>query len=251
MPTISTSRGRRPALRPNQERGADAVLSVLQARPRGEHLAASTGELRIDGRVIRGQDLRARPSAARRAFGVGQRTDDRRSRDLRSIVAEQLDQPVARARNAALDRADGHLADIRRFFVRQPGGAHQDQRFALIDRQLLQRAAQIAQMQLRVVIRRDRHLAGADAVRILDLELAMAQLRVVAVAQDREQPRLQVAAGLELLAVGPRLEHRVLHQIVGARRIAAQRAAEGAQRRQQRRHLFQKFVVTRHEPARG
>ena len=30
MPTITTSRGRRPALRPNQERRADAVLSVFK-----------------------------------------------------------------------------------------------------------------------------------------------------------------------------------------------------------------------------
>ena len=30
MPTITTSRGRRPALRPNQERGANAVLRVFK-----------------------------------------------------------------------------------------------------------------------------------------------------------------------------------------------------------------------------
>ena len=87
-------------------------------------------------------------------------------------------------------------------------------------------------LQLRIVIRRDRDLAGTDAVRVLDLELAMAQLGVIAVAQDRKQPRLQVAPGLELLAIRPGLEHRVLHQVVGAGRVAAQRAAEGAQRRQ-------------------
>ena len=99
---------------------------------------------------------------------------------------------------------------------------------ALVDRQLLQRTAQVPQMQLGIVVRRDRHLPGAHAVRILDLELAMPQLRVVAVTQNREQPGLQIAAGLELLAIGPRLEHGVLHQIIGARRVAAQRAPESA-----------------------
>ena len=55
---------------------------------------------------------------------------------MRGVVAEQVYEPVARPRDAALDRADGHLADVRRLFVRQASGAHQDQRLALVRRQL-------------------------------------------------------------------------------------------------------------------
>ena len=59
-------------------------------------------------------------------------------------------------------------------------------RFALIDRQVLQGAIQIAQRQFGVVIRRNRHWRGADAIRILDLKLPMPELGVVAVTQNRE-----------------------------------------------------------------
>src|SRR5262245_44267991 len=72
----------------------------------------------------------------------------------------------------------------------------------------------------------------------------MPQLGVITVAENREEPCLQIATGLELLAIRPGLEHRVLNQIVGARQIAAQRAPESAQCRQHCGHLIQKTVVS-------
>src|SRR5690348_1858810 len=98
---------------------------------------------------------------------------------MRGILSQQFDETVACAGDTALDRADGNLTDVRRLLVRKSRRADEDQRFALIDRQLLQSAAQVAQMELGVVVGRNRDLRGTDAIGILDLELTVAQLRVV------------------------------------------------------------------------
>jgi hypothetical protein len=49
------------------------------------------------------------------------------------------------------------------------------------------------------------------------------------IAQDREQPRRHVGAGLERVDIGKGTEQRFLHEIVGAVDIAAQRNRKGAQ----------------------
>jgi hypothetical protein len=67
------------------------------------------------------------------------------------------------------------LAHVRRFFIRQPRGTDQDQRFSLVDGQFLKRAIQVAQMQLRIVIGSDSNLRCAHAVWILDFEFSMSK----------------------------------------------------------------------------
>jgi len=65
----------------------------------------------------------------------------------------------------------------------------------------------------------------------------LADLGVIGVAQDGEQPGAQVRARIELVHVGQGLEQRFLDQIVSFRAIARQRPREGAQRRKEFEHL--------------
>src|SRR3546814_4414260 len=71
---------------------------------------------------------------------------------------------------------------------------------------------------------------GVDARQLLDRKQRLAGplviVRVERVALDRAQPRPQVGTGRELPDVSDRLGQRLLHQVVGFRLAARQRACE-------------------------
>src|SRR5690606_40254155 len=59
---------------------------------------------------------------------------------------QKFNQPVPRAVDAALHRADGAITDARRLLVGHAGRADQNQRFALVCGQLLQGLAEIEEI---------------------------------------------------------------------------------------------------------
>src|SRR5260370_35766638 len=68
-----------------------------------------------------------------------------------AVDIEQGRKLRARAVDAALDGTDGAAADRRGVLVGEAGGADQDQRFALVLRQLVERQAKLLALQLRVL----------------------------------------------------------------------------------------------------
>jgi hypothetical protein len=61
---------------------------------------------------------------------------------------------------------------------------------------------------------------GIVAVAILDLAPALAIFGTKMIAQNGEQPRRHVGAGLERVDVRQRAQQRLLHQVVGAIHVA-------------------------------
>src|SRR5690606_34112369 len=171
--------------------------------------------------------------------GSGSRSGGVRSHHLRgdgvgAVIAlagdlQHLLKAAAGAADAALDRADGAIADLRRLLVGEAGGADQDDRLALVLRQRLQRGAEVAQIHGAVLAGMDGDAAGDGAVAVLDLAAALAHLRIELVAQDGEHPCLEIGARLERRLLVPRLHQRLLHQIVGPVGVLRQRYGEGAQ----------------------
>ena len=77
--------------------------------------------------------------------------------------------------------------------------------------------------------RRPLRSAGINPARTSELfPLPLAPLGEVRVAQDGKEPRLEIRAFLEGIEVVPRLEQRLLNEIVRALLVAAQRHAERA-----------------------
>src|SRR3954447_657758 len=72
---------------------------------------------------------------------------------------------------------------------------------------------------------------GVAPVGVLDLAPTLAIFGVEEVAKDREQPGVQIGAGLESVDVGERPQERVLDEVVGAVDIPGQGDAESAQAR--------------------
>ena len=161
----------------------------------------------------------------------------------------RLRQPGARAIDAALDGADRAAADFGRLLVGEAGCADQDQRLALVVGQLGERGAEFLELDVAGLLRLRLQRLGVAAVGILDLAAALAILRAEQVAQDGEQPRRHVGARLERMDVGERAQQRLLHQIVGAVDIAAQRNGERAQARHRREHLIAEGGVEAHSDA--
>ena len=62
-----------------------------------------------------------------------------------------------------------------------------------------------------------------------DFAPALAIFGVIDVAQDSEQPGSEIGAFNKGAELAPRLDQRLLHEIVGAVEIAAERDGEGAQ----------------------
>ena len=159
-------------------------------------------------------------------------------RDGQLAARQQLLERDPAARDAALDRADRAAADLGRFLIGEAAGADEDQRLALRLRQMHQRALHVAKLDVAVLAgRRGEDLRGGDVVP-LALEAGAAHLAEEQVAQDDEGPGAHVGAGLEALARRPGLQQRFLDEIVGEVAAARQRAAEGAQMRNDRRKLI-------------
>src|SRR4030088_3214086 len=84
--------------------------------------------------------------------------DDRTHRVIRpeilgAVDIEQRRQLRARAVDAALDGADRAAADRCRVLIGEAGGADQDQRFALVLRELFERDAEFLELQMRALRR--------------------------------------------------------------------------------------------------
>jgi hypothetical protein len=141
---------------------------------------------------------------------------------------------LARTVDTALDGPDRAAANLSGFLIGKAGSAYQDNGFALIRRQLVQRLAEVLQVH-RTILRGMRcHRFGEHAVRILHLAAAFTHLAVKLVAQDGEEPGLHIRAHLEMILLGPGLHDGVLDKIIGPVMTAGQRNGEGPEAWQSR-----------------
>ena len=108
----------------------------------------------------------------------------------------------AGAVDAAFHGADGTAGDVGGILVGEAFGADQDERLALIRRQLRQRLAEIDKIEVTLLLGRDRKLGGQLALAVGDLALRLAQLREVGIAKNGEQPSLEIGPCLERVRDG-------------------------------------------------
>src|SRR6476659_3216457 len=144
------------------------------------------------------------------------------------VHAEHLAQTVARAVDAALDRADGAAGNLRGFLVGEARSSNQDQGFALVVRQLGQSGTKILHLHMAVLLGMGGKRCGVAPVRVLDLAAAFAALGEIGVAQDGEQPCLEVSPFAERVEMVPGLEQGLLHKVVGTLPVAAKRHGKRA-----------------------
>ena len=89
--------------------------------------------------------------------------------ELLSFKGEKLDQALAGAIDAALDRSNRHVADAGGLIVGEPLRPDQEKRLALVVRQLRQSDAEVGPIKLGALLRQDGDLLGQGGVRVLDL----------------------------------------------------------------------------------
>src|SRR3954452_910954 len=97
----------------------------------------------------------------------------------------------------ALDRAHSDATDPRGILIGQPLSYDQQQRLPVLDRELGQRLEHVLDIALRGLLRGCPKASSEEPVWVLDLAALLPVLAIEAVAQDREQPCLQVRARLE------------------------------------------------------
>jgi hypothetical protein len=90
------------------------------------------------------------------------------------------------------------------FFVGHPLRPDQQQRLSLIQWERRQGCAEVLKIETALLIRVRLEPRGIGPVRILNLAFALAVLGVELVAQDREEPCVEVSAALEPVNVSPR-----------------------------------------------
>src|SRR6185437_15766323 len=156
---------------------------------------------------------------------------------VRSVVALALDlqkilKPGARPADPALHSADRAVADLGGFLIGEAGGTDEDHRLTLVVRQPGKGLLEIGKVHVAELLRVHGHALGEQPVAVLHLAAALAHLAVELVAQDREQPGLDIGAELETLLLGPGLHDRVLHEVVGLVVTAREREGECPQARQ-------------------
>src|SRR5260221_6890401 len=117
-------------------------------------------------------------------------------------LLQDLKQLAARPRDPALDRADGALADGGCLLIGQAAGADHDQHLALALSELPEGPAKIGELEVGVLRRRRGGPFAGNVVDRLYLEAVLANLVVEQVAQDGEDPRLEVRSRLELVRRG-------------------------------------------------
>src|SRR5579885_2498657 len=209
--------------------GKSAMTTVTRRRKRSDQplssgialAALSSGGL---GRVWRDEPVKLRHDlmrriSLRRALHAGQ--------GGRTVQRGQ--QRLAGARNAALHGAYGAIANRRRRFIGEPACADQNERFPLLVGERTQRPGGIRKLGRRGLFAR---CPGNPFCRILvpgGLPPGAPAVRIELVAQDREEPGLQIRAGCEHAPRLPGLNKRFLRQIVGCVRISAERTRKRAQ----------------------
>src|SRR5262245_31171374 len=93
------------------------------------------------------------------------------------VDRHELGETRAGAADAALDGADRTFADLGRLLVGEAGRTDQDQRLALIRRQLRQRRAEFLQLDAALLIGLRLHVVGILAFDVLHLAPPLAVLR--------------------------------------------------------------------------
>ena len=93
-----------------------------------------------------------------------------------------------------------------------------------------------------MLLRRHGELARILRIDVFDFAAPPAHLGVEFVAQDGEQPGLQVGAQLERRLMGPSLGQRFLNEVVGAFAVADQCDAECPEARNGFQKLFPKLL---------
>jgi hypothetical protein len=172
-------------------------------------------------------------------------TDSDGSRDLR-VLEGGLHQPIrakivpvfhlqhlgklgASPVNPAFERAHGNTAQNRRILVGLALLRYQEESLMLFWRQVRQRLSKVLQHQPGFLLGLNHQASGKAALWVFDLPSVFTVLRVETIAQDREQPCLQVGAVLEVIEVRPRPQEGALHEIVAPDRIAGQMQRKGSQ----------------------
>jgi hypothetical protein len=138
------------------------------------------------------------------------------------IIRKQRPQTLARSADATLDRADLAFADGRGFREAQSVGADQQDRLALMAGQLRQRIPEVGGDRPAVLVGQACgafELAGAhhfavEALLAVDIDEP--------IPQDRGQPGAEIGALLEVVAVRPGAEQRILDQVFRLVSAAAQ-----------------------------
>ncbi len=128
--------------------------------------------------------------------------DQRRKRGIiaeltRVLDAEKLAEARARTIDAALDCPHGAAANLGGFLVRESFGADEQQRLALIGRELGQGDAEVREIEMTILLGWNCKRALMYLVGIIHLAAQLAVLREVDVAQDSEKPGAEVRAGRE------------------------------------------------------
>ena len=125
-----------------------------------------------------------------------------------------MHQPLARTIDAAFHGADGAAADFRRLLIGKARGADQDQRFALVRRELFERSVEIGEIEVALLLGMGDQPRGCLAIGVLHLATRLAVLAEIGVAHDCEEPGAQVRTFGEGRMRGPGLHQRFLNQIV-------------------------------------
>ena len=122
------------------------------------------------------------------------------------------------------------LAKYRRLFLEESR-----EHLALLGRELPHQRHELRQLDAVELIAVHRHLPGRTELafgverNVAGFAPRQRQLVYVNIVHDREQPRPQVGSGPPQRPLLPRPPQRILHQVVGARRIAGQHARIAAQ----------------------
>jgi hypothetical protein len=117
------------------------------------------------------------------------------------IDIQQSCKAKARSIHTALDRPNGATADIRGFLIGKSRGSNQKQGFALVGRELGQGAAKIFEVEVRALLGMDSQPAGIGPVRVFDFPTALAVFGMEKIAEDGEEPRIQVRAGFKSVQI--------------------------------------------------
>src|SRR6185312_4242608 len=154
------------------------------------------------------------------------------------FAVQNVYQSLAGARHPAFHRADGAFADGGRVLIGEAARAHQNKSLALFVGKTAQRPHRVGQLgRINLILGAAGNAFGGVLVP-RRLAPGAAAVGIELVAQNGEQPGLEVGAGNEGGAALPGLHQCLLRQIVGRLRIAGQRASEGAQERHQPQQLI-------------
>ena len=185
----------------------------------------------LTGAGVGGEGLLCRVNPDARAHPLSGAPTSGSTGSIGSFVQPQhLNQLCARSAKPALDRADPHLTDRRCFLVRETARADEREHFALLGRKLRHSFTEILEVEVALLVAGNRKTARIKAIAVLHFSGSLSIIRVVDVAEDREQPGPQASSRLEPFRFAPRAQEGFLDQVVGHRNRAGERNREGARK---------------------